>query len=52
MQIDHHLPLTTYFTDPLIFSYVLPFLNIPEQLNLALLNKQVRYYILQNSGMP
>lgn len=34
---------TSYFTDPLLLSYLTPFLALPDRLTLTQLSKQVRF---------
>lgn len=42
---EEKLDSVSFFTDPLLLSYITPYLSLPEKLRLSQLSKQVRFII-------
>ena len=43
--MEEKLDTVSFFTDPLLLSYITPYLSLPEKLKLSQLSKQIRFII-------
>ena len=43
--MEEKLDTVSFFTDPLLLSYITPYLSLPEKLRLSQLSKQVRFIL-------
>lgn len=43
--MEEKLDTVSFFTDPLLLSYITPYLTLPEKLKLSQLSKQIRFII-------